>query len=87
MPLENGGRLAITGPPGQVEFFAQPFVFASQSFAVAFEPFDLRAQSGYFLGLLVNPCIGGGLRFRPVGHATVMPELPIPYKLNRVGTR
>jgi hypothetical protein len=79
--------LAVAGPPGKIEFFAQPFVFTSQSFAVALEPFDLGAQSSYFLGLLLNPFIGGGLRFRPVGHATVMPELPIQYKSNRVGTR
>ena len=76
-------RLAVAGPPGKIEFFAQPLVFASQSCVVAFEPFDLRAQSGYFLSLLLNPFFGG-LRFRPVGHATVMPELPIQYKSNRV---
>ena len=77
------GSRVTAGPPGKIEFFAQPLVFASQSCVVAFEPFDLRAQSGYFLSLLLNPFFGG-LRFRPVGHATVMPELPIQYKSNRV---
>ncbi|OLE79112.1 MAG: hypothetical protein AUF76_17530 [Acidobacteria bacterium 13_1_20CM_2_65_9] len=44
----------------------------------------LRAQSGYFLDLLFDQIAGD---VRPVHHATVMPELCIQYKSNRVGTR
>lgn len=52
--------------------------------ALALDPFQLRAQSGDFFGLLFDQIPGG---FWPVGHATVMPELWNQYKSNRVRTR
>ena len=83
-PFREWGGLAKPGAPRGVKFRAQPVVFASQALPLALEPLQLRAQSGYFFGLLVDQIVGG---FRPIGHPIVMPELSIQYKSNRVGTR
>jgi hypothetical protein len=82
--LRERGGLAEAGAPGGVELLAQPLVFAPQSLPLALDSFQLRAQSGYFFGLLFDQVAGA---FRPVSHATVMPELWIRYKSNCVGTR
>jgi hypothetical protein len=51
---------------------------------LALESLDLRTQPRYVFGLLFGEVAGG---FRPLGHATVMPELSILYKANRSETR
>ena len=79
--LREGRRLAEAGAPGGVEVFAQPLVLAPQSLQLTFDSFQRRAQSGDVFGLLCDQVVAGG--FKPIGHATVMPELWFRYKSNR----
>ena len=83
-PFRERCGLAEAGAPGGVERLVQPLVFASQSFPVAPEPLQFRAQSCYFFALLFDQIVEG---FRAVGHPTVMPELSIQYKSNHARTR
>ena len=69
--------MAKASAPCGLERVAQPLVFAPQSL-------QLCAQSSKLFGLFFDQL---GEVIWPVGHATVMPELRILYKSNRVGTR
>jgi hypothetical protein len=63
---------------------AQPLGFTPLPLPLALEPLDLRSQPRDLFGLLFGEVAGG---VRPLGDATVMPELSIQYKSNRSETR
>jgi len=82
-PFENGAALAEAGAPRGVELPCATARFSRpQSLPLALNSLQLRAQSGLFLTWLFDQIAGN---VRPSNHATVMPELWIQYKSNRVG--
>jgi hypothetical protein len=81
-PFREGRRLPEARSPHSVQLSAQAFVLALEPIPVSFCALKFGTQPRDLFCLLFDQVASGW--FRPIAHATVMPELRKQYKSNRL---